>query len=98
MRHKLRIARYATGARIFITGRDIAKGEQVAKSLSAPGQVPVEFIPMELDSFDSIKACAVEFSKRSEGLNILICNAGVMVRLKTCSSLSAIGISDLGVC
>jgi NAD(P)-dependent dehydrogenase (short-subunit alcohol dehydrogenase family) len=33
---------------------------------------------MELDSFGSIRAGTSNFIKRSQGLNILICNAGVM--------------------
>lgn len=69
----------ATGAQIFITARSANKGLQSAKDLSSPSGLPVEVIEMELDSFASIRAGAADFLSKSDGLNILICNAGIMM-------------------
>ncbi len=73
-------ALHATGARIFITTRDIAKGEKVVQDIisSSPSQVPIEILFMELDSLISVKAAADDFLARSKNLNILINNAGAM--------------------
>ncbi|KAF2429188.1 short-chain dehydrogenase/reductase-like protein [Tothia fuscella] len=73
-------ALHATGARIFITTRDVAKAEKVRADIlsSSPSKVPIEIIEMELDSLASVRAGAAEFLSKSEKLNILINNAGVM--------------------
>ncbi|KAI0460031.1 short chain dehydrogenase [Xylaria acuta] len=69
-----------TGADVYITSRDYAKGKQVAEELladSKPGKV--EVIQMDLSSLKSIRAAANEFLQKSgHKLNILIENAGVM--------------------
>ena len=72
-------ALHATGAKIFITARNVKKGQDVAKDISTsnPGQV-VEVIKMELDSFDSVRAAVADFLNKTKKLNILINNAGVM--------------------
>ncbi|KAI1359660.1 short chain dehydrogenase [Xylaria arbuscula] len=69
-----------TGADVYITSRDLAKGKQVADELLADGKPgKVEVIQMDLDSLDSVRAAAKEFLQRSGNrLNILINNAGVM--------------------
>lgn len=72
-------ALYATGAHIFITSRSADKGIQAAKELSSPSGLPVEAIEMQLDSFASIRSGAADFLRKSNGLNIMICNAGVMM-------------------
>jgi NAD(P)-dependent dehydrogenase (short-subunit alcohol dehydrogenase family) len=73
-------ALHTTGARVFITTRDIAKAEAVTKDIlsTSPSKVPVEIIHMELNSLSSVRAGAEEFLKRSDRLNVLINNAGVM--------------------
>lgn len=72
---------HMTGAKVFITGRDYAKGERVAEDISAanPNFPPVQVIEMDQCSFNSVSYGAVEFLKRSGGkLNVLMLNAGVM--------------------
>ena len=71
-------ALYLTGANIYITARNVAKGNEVAAELSTDPSRPVKVIEMSLDSFGSIRKGAAEFLKQESKLNILICNAGVM--------------------
>lgn len=71
-------ALHLTGADVYITVRDAAKGKQVADEILAdgkPGKVSV--IVMDLGSLAGVRAGAEEFLRQSGGkLNILINNAG----------------------
>ncbi|KAF6838281.1 putative short-chain dehydrogenase [Colletotrichum musicola] len=72
-------ALHVTGADVYITVRDVAKGEQVAKDILSddkPGKV--EVIELDLGSLESVKKGAKEFLSKSDKLNVLINNAGVM--------------------
>lgn len=74
-------ALHATGAHLFLTVRDMKKGEEVVKSILASNptsQGKVELLKLELDSLQSVREGAAEFLKRSKQLNVLINNAGVM--------------------
>lgn len=70
-------ALHATGADVFITGRDMEKGHQVVERITHDGKPGnVIFIEMHLDSLFSVQAAASEFLKMSNRLDCLICNAG----------------------
>ncbi|OLN93196.1 WW domain-containing oxidoreductase 2 [Colletotrichum chlorophyti] len=72
---------HLTGAKIFITGRDLAKGERVAEEISAanPHYPPVEMIELDQSNLRNVRHVAAEFLKRSGGkLNLLLANAGIM--------------------
>lgn len=70
---------YQSGAKVFITARQVAKAEELAKSISTnSSRPPVSVIEMSLDSFDSIKAGVKQFQSQSKQLNVLLTNAGVM--------------------
>lgn len=71
---------HATGADVYITGRNDTIGQDVVKKLTADGKPgKVEFIHLELDSLESVRAGAADFLQRAGGrCNVLICNAGVM--------------------
>src|ERR1700712_1966197 len=74
-------ALHATGATIFATVRDLAKGQTVVNQILASepnNKAPIHLIKMELDSFDAINASAKEVLQKTTTLNILINNAGVM--------------------
>ena len=69
----------ATGAHVFITARDTAKGKQVLEDLLASRSSDagrVELLHLDLESLESVRACAKDFLNRSKQLNILITNAG----------------------
>ncbi|MCJ1384396.1 hypothetical protein MMC17_007512 [Xylographa soralifera] len=75
-------ALHATGATVYITVRDIAKGQSVIDDIfkSDPtNKAPMHMIAMNLDDLDSVRQGAEAFLKQSgDKLNQLICNAGVM--------------------
>ncbi|KAK6531325.1 hypothetical protein TWF281_008136 [Arthrobotrys megalospora] len=89
-------ALYATGARVFITARgnsqeNIDTAQATAKEIeNAHADVKnphcVEVLHVELDSLDSVRRGAEDFLKRSDRLDILICNAGIMAAPFTTTS------------
>jgi NAD(P)-dependent dehydrogenase (short-subunit alcohol dehydrogenase family) len=66
----------ATGAKVYVTGRSLSKGNEILSSLLEPGRF--ELLELKLDSLASVRACAAAFQARETKLNILINNAGVM--------------------
>ena len=72
-------AMYATGAHVFITSRDVNKGQEVAEEIadSLPTSMgKIDVLQLELDDLQSVKACAADFLSKSKQLNVLITNAG----------------------
>jgi len=69
-----------TGADVFITARDVAKGKQVTDEMLGDGKPgKAEVIEMDLGSLKSIAAGAKNFLGKSAGkLNVLVNNAGLM--------------------
>jgi hypothetical protein len=73
-------ALHATGATVFATARDVAKGQKVIDKILAKdpsNKAPIHLIKVELDSLDSVKAGAAEILKKTDKMNIVINNAGV---------------------
>lgn len=66
----------ATGAKVFATVRDMKKGETALADILKPGQV--ELVKMDLNSLDSVRAAAKEVLSKTQTLNIVINNAGIM--------------------
>ncbi|KAJ4303022.1 hypothetical protein N0V90_001913 [Kalmusia sp. IMI 367209] len=72
---------HKTGAKIFIAGRDVAKGEKLTKEIGAanPEFPPVEVIEMDQSTLQGVRNGTAEFLKRSGGkLNVLMPNAGIV--------------------
>ena len=72
---------HATGAKVLLTVRSFEKGQQVIDSiLSDNKSSKAEIIPikMELSSLDSVRAGAQEILSKTDKLNVLVNNAGVM--------------------
>ena len=69
-----------TGARVFITARDLTKAKSVIANIQSTchEQVQIEALELDLESLDSVKQCARDFLSKSNKLNVLICNAGIM--------------------
>ncbi|OCL09456.1 short-chain dehydrogenase/reductase-like protein [Glonium stellatum] len=74
-------ALHATGAKIFLTVRDKEKGEAVIQDIikTSRGKGSIELILMDLSNLSSVRFAAVDFLSRSDRLNVLIENAGVIV-------------------
>jgi NAD(P)-dependent dehydrogenase (short-subunit alcohol dehydrogenase family) len=67
------------GARVVLTARNVAKGEDVASRIrESTGNRGVEVEELELGSLASVRAFAERFNARHEALQILVNNAGVM--------------------
>jgi len=66
-------------ARVVITARDVAKGEEVARRIrQSTGNDGIEVEELELGSLASVRAFAERFLARHGALQILVNNAGVM--------------------
>ncbi|TVY80961.1 putative oxidoreductase, partial [Lachnellula suecica] len=67
----------ATGARVFLVVRSLEKGKEACASFLEPGRV--ELLQLDTSSLSSVRAAAAAFLKKSPTLNVLICNAGIMM-------------------
>jgi len=65
-----------TGATLYVTARDTTKASSVLSDILKTGHV--HLLHLDLNSLDSVRACAAAFQAQSQKLNILINNAGVM--------------------
>ena len=66
----------STGATIYVTVRDVAKGQSALADILEPGRA--EVLSLDLTSLESVEACARDLLGRTSTLNILINNAGIM--------------------
>lgn len=71
-------ALHATGAKLYLPVRNIAKAEPVREDILKTSQGKGEIILMKLDleDLDSVRDLAKEFLAQEQKLNILINNAG----------------------
>ncbi|KAF2093504.1 putative short-chain dehydrogenase [Rhizodiscina lignyota] len=71
----------ATGAKVFVTGRNREKTQKVVDEImekAGKNGQQIELIEMDNESLESVRKAAQEFLSKSDKLNILIANAGVM--------------------
>ena len=69
----------ARGASVVMTARDVPKGAAAAEKIRAStGNPNGEVAKLELDSLDSVRACAAHFLAAHDQLDLLINNAGIM--------------------
>lgn len=66
----------ATGATLYLTARNVTKAKAALADILEPGRT--EFIEMDLESFDSVRAAARAILAKTDKVNILINNAGIM--------------------
>ena len=71
-----------TGARVFFTSRDVAKGERVKAKIieelktQSKADPRIEIIQMDLQSLESVRSAARDFKSKSDRLDVLVNNAG----------------------
>lgn len=66
------------GARVFLAGRSEERTRAVIDRISAEtGSTELEYLPLDLGDFTSVRACAEEFLRSGERLHGLINNAGL---------------------
>lgn len=67
---------------IFFSGRNAASAEAVISRVTSSTKLastpPVTFLKCDLSSLDSVASAAKEFRTKSEGLDVLFCNAGIL--------------------
>jgi retinol dehydrogenase-12 len=69
----------ALGAHIVFAGRNEAKTRPVMQAIAEATKNPaLDFLPLDLDDLDSVKAGAQAFLARGEPLHVLIANAGLV--------------------
>lgn len=66
----------ATGSRLFLTARDLTAARTALADFFDPGRM--DLVEMDLSSLDSVRAAAKEILAKTDKVNILINNAGVM--------------------
>ncbi|GAW14439.1 hypothetical protein ANO14919_038420 [Xylariales sp. No.14919] len=67
----------ATGGKVFLAVRDLEKGRAACQSFLEPGRV--ELIELDVSKLRSVRAAAATFLQKSAQLNVLVCNAGIMM-------------------
>ncbi|GIZ47483.1 hypothetical protein CKM354_001057300 [Cercospora kikuchii] len=72
-------ALYATGAHVFGTARDVSKGQKVVDEITADTQGgKITLVKMTLDDLSSVKQGAQDILSKTDRINLVINNAGVM--------------------
>lgn len=73
-----------TGAKVWFTARNPEKAKKVVEELAEEGKTDpelkdakIDFVVIDNMSLKSVKAGAEDFLKRSQQLNVLMCNAGL---------------------
>ena len=66
----------ATGGKVYLAVRNLAKAEKACGDFLEPGRV--ELLEADTSSQASVRAAAAAFLARESRLNVLVCNAGVM--------------------
>lgn len=65
-----------TGAKVFVTARDIKKGKEALGDILEDGMV--QLLELRLDSLTNVRSFVEGFKSKTSKLNILINNAGIM--------------------
>ena len=69
----------AHGAAVTLAARDAAKLESAARDIAArTGNADVDWLPLDLASFASVREAVQGYAARHDRLNLLVNNAGVM--------------------
>ncbi|KAK5137117.1 hypothetical protein LTR08_001126 [Meristemomyces frigidus] len=73
-----------TGAHVFFTARNATKAEKIIHDILEEAKVDemlkgtkVEWVEVDNASLESVKKGAEDFLRRSDQLNVLVCNAGI---------------------
>ncbi|XPS72184.1 hypothetical protein M3J09_004350 [Ascochyta lentis] len=67
----------STGMHVFGAVRNMKKARAALEGDLEPGHL--ELLEMDMNSLASVRVCAKEFLSKSNGLNVLVANAGVMM-------------------
>lgn len=75
------------GARVLLACRNPAKAAAAQREIiSRSGRDSVEIVPLDLASLASVRACAAAVRERTDHLDVLLNNAGLVVRKRSTTS------------
>jgi NAD(P)-dependent dehydrogenase (short-subunit alcohol dehydrogenase family) len=66
------------GYHVYLGSRSLENGEQAVEKLKAEGLNEVEVIQIDVSNEESVKSARIELGKKTESLDALINNAGIM--------------------
>jgi NAD(P)-dependent dehydrogenase (short-subunit alcohol dehydrogenase family) len=66
----------ATGGKVYLGVRDLEKGKQALNDILEPGRV--ELLQLDVGSMESVRTAVKTFLSKSNQLNVLVNNAGIM--------------------
>ncbi|KAH7140235.1 hypothetical protein B0J13DRAFT_676622 [Dactylonectria estremocensis] len=66
----------ATGAKLFLTARDLAKAKAALVDIFDPSRM--ELVEMDQNSLESVRSAASQILSKTDKINILVNNAGIM--------------------
>ncbi|KAH7146771.1 WW domain-containing oxidoreductase [Dactylonectria estremocensis] len=66
----------ATGAKLFLTARNLAKAKEALVDIFEPSRM--ELVEMDQNSLESVRAAASQILSKTDKINILVNNAGIM--------------------
>jgi NAD(P)-dependent dehydrogenase (short-subunit alcohol dehydrogenase family) len=88
------------GARVIITSRDQQRGAGAVEEIRRrSGSEAVDVLPLDLASFASIRAFAADLLERTERIDVLVNNAGLILRRRTLTAdgfEATFGVNHLG--
>ncbi|KAH8662970.1 short chain dehydrogenase [Tricladium varicosporioides] len=67
----------STGAKVYLAVRSLKKGQEACKEFLESGRV--ELLELDTSSLASVRKAAEEYLSKESKLNVLICNAGIML-------------------
>ena len=86
-----------TGATVYFTARDEAKAARVVRDIATEAETDadlkgakVNWISIDNNSLQSVKAGAEDFLRKSDKLNVLVCNAGTSGGLRSLDSANTV--------
>ncbi len=66
------------GYYVYLGSRNLDNGQEAVEKLKAEGLNEVEVVQIDVSNDDSVKAARVEIGKKTESLDVLINNAGIL--------------------
>ena len=88
------------GARVLITSRDAERGAgALAEILDRSGSAAVEVVALDLADLASVRRCAAEVLQRTDRLDVLVDNAGLVMSRRTQTAdgfETTFGVNHLG--
>ncbi|HEX5096995.1 MAG TPA: SDR family oxidoreductase [Acidimicrobiia bacterium] len=74
------VALAGMGAQVAIASRNTVKGENARREIKERAGTDVEVLSLDLASFASVRACAEHYTATHDRLDMLVNNAGIIVR------------------